>query len=477
MSARRAIWEVARRELVERSRSRVMRISFALLLVVAVGGAVAAARLSGQTPTDKVGLVGARSAAVAPAIRLEASAAGRHVRLRRLANATAAAREVRKGAVALALLDGERILVKTSRSGPAVRVVQNAIAAQALFDRLRSSGLTEAQALRALTPTAVAVDVLEPNSHNTASNRTLVFVSALALYMVLVLFGQAVAQSVTEEKSSRVVELLLTTLSPRRLLAGKVLGVGLLGLGLLLVPGIAALVAGSLAGGAGLPSAAPKAVALVMLWFVLGYFLYSVVFAAVGALVSRQEDLTAAIVPVTLLLAGGFFLVAVVANTNPDGTVGQVAAFLPPFSPMVVPTRMVLGNMGALALAAAIALDLIATAALVVLAGRIYEQAILHTGAPLKLRRALRTASPPEPRERRGQAVIHADTEEARTRDTEPRLKPATDLALRIAALALIFGGLIMGLDQPVAIVILALGWALLILEQGVKRWPHKPAH
>jgi hypothetical protein len=73
MSARRAIWEVARRELVERSRSLVMRISFALLMIVAVGGAVAAARLSGQTPTDKVGLAGVRSAAVAPAIRLEAS--------------------------------------------------------------------------------------------------------------------------------------------------------------------------------------------------------------------------------------------------------------------------------------------------------------------------------------------------------------------------------------------------------------------
>ena len=99
------------------------------------------------------------------------------------------------------------------------------------------------------------------------------------------------APSVTEEKSSRVVELLLTTLSPRRLLAGKVLGIGLLGLAQLLLAGGAALAAGQLAGGAGLPSAAPEAVALVLLWFVLGYVFYSVAYAAVGALVSRQEDL------------------------------------------------------------------------------------------------------------------------------------------------------------------------------------------
>ena len=102
------------------------------------------------------------------------------------------------------------------------------------------------------------------------------------------------ARGVTEEKSSRVVELLLTTLSPRRLLAGKVLGVGLLGLAQLVVAGGAALAAGRLAGGAGLPSAAPETVALVLLWFVLGYVFYSVAFAAVGALVSRQEDLAGA---------------------------------------------------------------------------------------------------------------------------------------------------------------------------------------
>ena len=388
MSTPRAVWEVARRELIERSRTRVLRLSFVAILILAVGGAVAAARLNGHVPTDKIGLVGANSVALEPAIRVEAKALGRRVRPRQLASAAQAARQVRDGAVVLALVDDDRILVKTSRTAPAVRVAQNAIAADRLLARLRSSGLTEAQALSALTPPAVPIALLAPNSHDTPSNRTLVLFAALALYLVLVLFGQAVAQSVTEEKSSRVVELLLTTLSPRRLLAGKVLGVGVLGLGLLLIPGAAALAAGSLAGGAGLPAAAPKAVALVLLWFVLGYFLYSLVFAALGALVSRQEDLAAAIVPVTILLAGGFFIGAIVAN-HPNGTLAQVAAFLPPFSPMVVPARMVLGNMSIIALTAAVALDLLAAAGLILLAARVYERAILQTGAPLKLNRLL----------------------------------------------------------------------------------------
>ncbi|MGZ6661013.1 MAG: hypothetical protein ACXVHL_26995 [Solirubrobacteraceae bacterium] len=156
MSARRAVWEVARRELVERSRSRALRVSLVLLLILSVGGAVAAARLSGRTPTDDVGLVGPRSVALEPAIRLQAKASGRRVHLHPLANATAASRALRGGSIDVALLDGSRILVKTSRSQPAVRIVQDAVAAQGVFDRLRSSGLSRAQALGVLGAASAA---------------------------------------------------------------------------------------------------------------------------------------------------------------------------------------------------------------------------------------------------------------------------------------------------------------------------------
>ncbi len=389
MSARRAVREVARREIVERSRSRVLQVSLVLLLIVAVGGAVAAARLSGHTPTDKIGAVGPRSVALDPAIRLEARAAGRNAHLYQLSSVGAADRAVRNGTVAVAVIDGTRILVKTSPRAAAVREVRNAVGALAVLHRLRVSGLTQAQALSALSPPTVRVDVLEPNSRDTAGNRTLITVGVIALFAMLMFFGQAVAQGVTEEKSSRVVELLLTTVSPRRLLAGKVLGIGALGLCLILLPGAAALAAGSLAGGAGLPSAAPKAIALVVLWFVLGYLLFSVAYAAVGAMVSRQEDLATAQIPLYIVAMSAFLLADIIANTSPDGTLAQVAGFLPPFSAMVAPARMVVGHMNWLALAGAVALDLLATAGLMLLAARVYERSILHTGARVKLSRVL----------------------------------------------------------------------------------------
>ena len=258
MSARRAVWEVARRELTERSRSRALRVTLVLLLILSVGGAVAAARLSGHTPTDDIGLVGSRSVALEPAMKLQAKAAGRRVHLHLLTNATAASSALRDGAIDIALLDANQIVVKTSRSQPAVRVVQNAVAAQGVFDRLRSSGLSQAQALGVLAPRALPVQALEPRPRNYDRNQALISISLMMLFLALLFFGQAVAQGVTEEKSSRVVELLLTTVSTRRLLTGKILGIGLLGLALLFIPGAAALAAGSLAGGAACPRRLPR---------------------------------------------------------------------------------------------------------------------------------------------------------------------------------------------------------------------------
>ncbi len=474
MSARRAVWEVARRELLERSRSRVLRVSVVLLLILSVGAAIAAARLTGRTPTDDIGVVGARSVALEPAIRLQARAAGRLVHLHELTSAAAASRAVRDGSIDVAVLDGSRLLVKTSESGPAIHVLEQAVAAQGVLDRLRAAGLTQTQALSALNPPALPIDVLEPRPHEYSRNQGLVATGLMALFMVLVFFGQAVAQGVTEEKSSRVVELLLTTLSPRRLLAGKILGIGLLGLGLLLIPAVAALAAGQLAGGAGLPSAAPKTLALIVVWFILGYIFYSVAFAAVGALVSRQEDLNTAMLPVNAVLIGAFYLAIIVANTNPNGTLARVAAFLPPFAPMVVPARMVLGDMNALGLAVAIMLEAIGTGALILLAARAYERAILRIGAPIKLHRLFATRLTRMPGA--GAHRQRAETAPA-THDGRRQLSRVADVALRTAAVLLLVAAALIGFGRPVAIALLAVGLLLLIIDQTLKHRWGRPVH
>ena len=463
MSPGRAVWAVARRELVERSRSRAVRTTVVILLIVSVGGAVAAARLSGGgPPSDTVGVVGARTAALAPMLRAQAQAAGRRVRLRQLSGLTAASRALHDGTVDVVIVDGRRLMVESSRTQAGVRVAEAAIAAQAIADRLRGTGLSEQQLAGALARPAVPVDVLHPDTATVTHNRDLLYIALLVLFIALTQFAQTVASSVTEEKASRVVELLLTTLSPRRLLGGKILGVGLLGLALLALAGGSALLAGELAGGAGLPSAAPEAVALVLLWFVLGYAFYSVAFAAVGALVSRQEDLQVAILPVTALLIGAY-VVGVIVLQDPNGIVATVAAFVPPVAPMAVPARMVLGDMTAAGLIGAVAIDVLATAALVVLAARVYERAILQIGAPLKLRRALRGAWPA--------------TTPAGQADAGPAPTRVVDLVMRAVAVILMVAGAALGLSTAAGLALVALGLVAIVLAELRKRHPRRPVH
>ena len=441
MSAGRAIREVARRELVERWRSRAMRVSFAILLVLVVAAAAAATLADKGTPTDDFGLVGARAAAVAPALRLADRAERRDTRIHSLPDRAAAERAVRAGDVDVAIV-GDRLIVKESRSDAAVQVAQRALAGQTALTRLQEAGLTRQQALEAIAPRPLPVDVLDPDARDRERDTGMLGVGVLLLFAMLLISGQAVAASVTEEKSSRVIELLLTTLPPRRLLAGKVLGVGALGVAQLAAVCAAGLASARITGGEGLPPSAPETVALVVVWFVLGFAFYSVAYAALGALVSRQEDLEATTAPVNLLIIGAY-IGAMAAIDNPDGAWAQIAAFLPPLAPMVVPTRVVLGDMGALGLVAAIALELVATFLLIGLAARIYERSVLRIGAPISLRSALGG--------------------------------PAVDVSrglLQAAAVAALIGGVVVGTEEPLGIALLATG-VLLIVAHRRRSAPH----
>jgi ABC-2 type transport system permease protein len=443
MSGRREIWEVARRELVERWRSRAMRVSFLIVLVLVVGGAAVMTLADDSTPTDDFGLVGARAVALEPALRLSGRAEDREVRVHRLSDRAAAERAVRDGRVDVAIVDG-RLIVEDDRSIPAAGVAQRAMAGQATVARLEAAGLTQDEALETLAPDARPVDVLEPGAADRERDEGMLFVGMLLLFMALVVYGQSVASSVAEEKSSRVIELLLTTLAPRRLLAGKVLGVGALGVAQLAVVCAAGLATTEVAGGEGLPPSAPETIALIVGWFVLGFGFYSVAYAALGALVSRQEDLEATTAPVNILLIGAYWG-AMLAMADPDGTWARIAAFLPPLAPMVVPARVVLGDMGAIGLLAAVAVELLATFALIRVAAGIYERSVLRIGAPISLRSAL-GATP------------------ARVRVPEPVLQGAAVVAL--------IGAVIAGLDTPLGIALLAAGLLLLVLRRQRRRPP-----
>jgi len=211
----------------------------------------------------------------------------------------------------------------------------------------------------------------------------------LLLYGQLLTYGFWVAIGVVEEKSSRVVEILLSAIRPRQLLAGKVLGIGLLGAAQLLLVVVAGVALALLAGSLDVKGDILGTVAVIMLFFPLGFALYACLFASAGALVSRQEDLQSTTTPLTILIVGSY-IVSFTALQDPGGTLAKVASLVPVSSPLVMPPRLALGQASAVEVLAAVAILLLTIAAVIGFAARVYERAVMRTGKPVRLREALR---------------------------------------------------------------------------------------
>ena len=359
--------------------------------MIVAGAAVVPAVIGGDdTDTYKVGVAGPEQRAVAQA----AGAAGGDLEVkiepRRVRDRAQAEKLVRDGELEAALLEG-RVVVSDKelpdKLDSALQVGQRQVATGAT---LRRQGLSETATREALDPAPLEAQTLSSDG-NEDQKRFIALAAGILLYMQLLTYGLWVATGVVEEKASRVVEILLSTLSPRALMAGKIVGLGLLGMAQLLLVVAVGLALALATGSLDAKAADVGPALLVLLWFPLGYALYASMYAATAALVSRQEDLQSATTPLTLVILVSFF-VSFSALENPDGTLAQVASIVPFSAPLVMPGRMALGDAPPAEVVAAIVLVLAATVLLVRVGARVYAGAILRTGKPVKLLEALRTS-------------------------------------------------------------------------------------
>ena len=240
------------------------------------------------------------------------------------------------------------------------------------------------------TPPLRVVSV-EPEDPDRDAIAGLAFFTILILYGQLLTYGFWVATGVVEEKASRVIEILLATIRPKDLLAGKVIGLGLLGLGQLLIVSLFGLVVAAATGALTVDGELVVAIALSLVWFVLGYAFYASAYAVAGALVPRQEEIQSSTTPLTMLILVSLFAGFAVLD-DPDGTLAHVTAFIPPMAPVTMPSRIILGAAPAWEIAASVALMVASTLALIPFAGRIYAGVVLRTGSAVKLSEALRLA-------------------------------------------------------------------------------------
>lgn len=238
-----------------------------------------------------------------------------------------------------------------------------------------------------------------------ASSFMLAYITSLLMYFALIIYGVQVMGAVLEEKSNRIVEVLISSVTPFQMMLGKVIGVagaGLLQLGIWAGAGVAATQAmahrasvdataidGTQQSFAGGVSISPGLVAVILIFFLLGFLLYSAMYAAVGAMCSTQQETQQASQPVTILLALGFIMLFALIN-DPGSAMARTLSFIPFFAPLVIPVRYAISPLPMGEVLGAIVSTLIGVIAIVWLAGRIYRIGILSYGKKPSLKEVAR---------------------------------------------------------------------------------------
>jgi ABC-2 type transport system permease protein len=381
MSGRRAITLVALREIRERLRSKAFLAS-TLLILALVGGSALLGRLADSEKTYRVAVTAPAPPGLAAALQRAAQPFDdATVRLSVVDSAAAGRRLLEAEKVdALLLLSDDRLVFRDNVDPKATAVAETAV--RALRNELPPSP-------------ELTTGTLHPPEVETDDAATLVaYAGSILLLMSLAFYGQWVISGVVEEKNNRVVELILSAVRPCHLLAGKVIGIGLLGFAqLALVAGLAAVMLA--AGVFDAPAELGGDMALVIPWFVLGYALYAVAYAVAGALASSQQNAETAGQPVTYTLLAVYFAGYVALSTDAEGPLASLLTVFPLTAPLVLPARSALVGVPLWQHALAVALVLAAIYTLVRFAGRVYAHGLLHSGPRLDPRAAWRLAPQP----------------------------------------------------------------------------------
>ena len=387
----RGMWRVvAARDFRVRLRDRGFVISTGITLTVLSVLVLIRAYGGGGTPSYNLGYVGetalaARTAAVG-------NEQGVGVRLHAFADEAAEVRALHDRSVDAVLEPGPVLVSLYAPPSQLETLVQTAAVDLGLSTALSDAGLSPDKVAGVLHPPPVPERSMRPTDPNRDTKATVALVLVVLLYGQLFGYGIWVATGVIEEKASRVVEILLSTIHARQLLLGKILGIGALGLAQLVFIAVFAIGLASATGALDFPAHTVGSALIALCWFTLGFAFYASLFAAAGSLVSRMEDLQNAIVPLNLLILASFFI-SIGAVQNPDSTLARIASVVPFSSALAMPVRIALGSATIPEILVSLVLLIGSAAALVPISGRLYSGAILRTGGKVKIRDAWRAAA------------------------------------------------------------------------------------
>ncbi len=415
----REMWVIAKREFVERVKSKWFIIMTVLWPVLMVGAIVIPAILGGKgTEGAKVEIVDKTGELGEPmSIKLGGPSA-----LGGLGwNVTIVSPDTSEATLRARIksndINGYLVLPEDAMTGGTVvykgdnasnqtvgMLLSQAVTSVIITKRATKAGLSELQLVSIVRP----VDVRAQHTTGEEEGASGMFMFligymiAFLMYVAITLYGVNVMRSIVTEKSSRVVELMVAATKPRSMMSGKILGVGFAGLVQIVIwfglAAVALAYKNDLLAAFGakpdpkmalIPTLSTSQLALTAVYFVLGYLFYSSLFAAVGAMVSSEQDSQQAQMPVTFLLMIGLFAILAVTN-DPRGSTSTFMTLMPFWSPMLMPLRYFLGGATLGQVGMSIGILIVSTLIVVRLAAKIYRVGILMYGKRPSLRELIR---------------------------------------------------------------------------------------
>jgi ABC-2 type transport system permease protein len=380
---------VAAREMRERFRGKIFRVGTLLILVVVAAAIVIPTLDKGKAQPQRVGLVGALSAPERAAVVASANSVGITVHFVPESDEKAAKGGLRSGNLDLAIVDGQRLVVNkpisptdTSTTALFVQfVAKNLGVAEAVeAAHLSAAQSSELAGAKPLPVSSVRAGAAKGATHSTSLVGLILIFVMLSQYNTWILIG------VMEEKSSRVIEVLLAALRPIQLLTGKVLGIGLVAFAQASVIVVFALLLAEGVGSALLHGTAPLVLVSTLAWLVLGYAFYCWVYAAAGSLAERQDQVQSLAFPLSIPIIFGYIMALTTASSGSASTFFKVLAYLPPTAPFAMPVLVGFGTVTWWEFLASAAISIVCTIGVARLATSIYRRAILRTGGRVQLR-------------------------------------------------------------------------------------------
>lgn len=389
---------VAGREITQRTRSKAFIVSSVLLVAFAIAGVVLSA-LAHDDSRERVRLVLVDQAGVAddvPGVRamqvalpVVAEALDRDVQITTMPNRLDAEIALRNRSADV-VIDGLGAVWRKKVDNVERAFIQASMQSVVRDQRAASLGLSPQQLSAMVAPVAFATATLEAADADAGVRAGTAAAGLILLFLSVQIHGAAVLMGVVEEKSSRVIEVLLGQVRPRSLLAGKIVGIGTVGLAQVTLVASSALFATLLVRSIDAPRVPAIAIIWFVVWFVLGFALYATVFAGLGSLVSRQEDAQSVVTPAMIPLLASYF-VGFAAVANPDSTVARVASLVPFSAPMVMPVRIASGAPSAWEIVIALVLVGVTIGVVLRLAALVYERNVLRAGSRASLATAWRS--------------------------------------------------------------------------------------